>query len=83
MIGGVHTLHPLSEDEFYLRILQHHDHCKGTTSFEDLLTVNNIIHESYKVVCRTLGLLLDEEKLNTVLQEACLSKISSRLGHCL
>ena len=51
MIGRVHILHQLSGDELCLRILIHHDHCHtGVTSFKDLLTVDNVMHESFKAV---------------------------------
>ena len=73
-------MHTLSGDEIYLKILLNHDHCKGETSFRELLTVNNIIHESYETVCRTLGLLHDDEEWNTVLQEAALRSLPS--DHC-
>ena len=79
MIGRVHTVHPLNGDELYLRILRHHDHCKGTPNFGELLTVNNIIHASYEAVRRTLGLLQDDEEWNTVFQEAALSKLCPRI----
>ena len=79
IIGRVHTVHPLSGDEFYLRIVLHHDHCKGKQSFRDLLTVNNINHESYKAVCRTLGLLQDDEEWNIVLREASLTKLCPQI----
>ena len=33
-IGRVHTVKPLAGDVFYLRLLHHHDHCRGKTSLE-------------------------------------------------
>ena len=65
--------------DFYLRIVLHHDHCKGKQIFRDLLTVNNINHESYKAVCRTLGLLQDDEEWNIVLREASLTKLCPQI----
>ena len=69
-IGRVHTVNPLAGDVFYLRLLLHHDHCKGKTSFEDLKTLDNVVQESYQAVCRELGLLSDDQEWSTVLIEA-------------
>ena len=35
-IGRVHSVSPLSGEVYYLRMLLHHDHCRGKESFEDL-----------------------------------------------
>ena len=59
-IGRVHTVNPLAGDVFYLRILLHHNHSRGKTSFEDLLEVDGEVLESYQAVCRQLGLLSDD-----------------------
>ena len=56
-IGRVHSIHPAAGDVFFLRMLLHHDHCKGCTSFENLRNVNGIFLETYQEVCRALGLL--------------------------
>ena len=42
-IGRIHSIHPAAGDVFYLRILLHHDHCRGKTSFEDMRTIEGII----------------------------------------
>ena len=49
-IGRVHAMNPLAGDVFYLRMLLHH------ASYEDLMTVDGVQHESYQEVCRVLGL---------------------------
>ena len=69
-IGRVHTVNPLAGDVFYLRILLHHNHSRGKTSFEDLLEVDGQVLESYQAVCRELGLLSDDQEWSTVLTEA-------------
>ena len=79
VIGRIHTVHPLSGDTFYLRILLHHDHCKGVTSFDSLLTVNGRLHESYKEVCSSLGLLQDDNEWNSALEEAAMTKMPAAI----
>jgi hypothetical protein len=78
-IGRVHAMNPLAGDVFYLRMLLHHDQCKGKTSFEDLITVQGIHHESYQEVCRVLGLLQDDREWEEVLTEGALTKMSQAL----
>ncbi len=73
-IGRIHTIHPLSGDEFYLRILLHHDHCKGAASFIDLRTIDGELCDTYKEVCRWLGLLRDDNEWHDALNEAALTK---------
>ena len=35
-IGRINVVNPIAGDVYYLRILLHHDHCKGKVSFNDL-----------------------------------------------
>ncbi len=49
-IGRIHSIHPSSGDEFYLRMLLYRDHSKGAKSFDELLTVNGRNCETYKEV---------------------------------
>ena len=41
VIGRVHSVHPAAGDKFFLRTLLHDAHCKGKTSFADLLKLPN------------------------------------------
>ena len=68
-IGRVHTVNPLAGDIFYLRIILHHDHCRGKTSFKDLRTIDGTLYDSYQEVCRVIGLLSDDQEWHTVLNE--------------
>ncbi len=70
VIGRIHTLHPLSGDEFYLRMLLHHNHCKGANSYEDLKTVQEVVLETFKEVCGSIGLLQDDNEWSQLLEEA-------------
>ena len=73
IIGRIHTIHPLSGDTFYLRILLHHNHCKGAKSFENLKVVNGVLCDSYKDVCTHLCLLHDDGEWNIAMHKATLS----------
>ena len=71
VIGRVHTVNPVAGDVFYLRLLLHKEHSKGKTSFMDLRTLDNgKICESFKEVCRELGLLKDDMEWRQVLEES-------------
>ena len=73
-IGRIHSVFVGSGDVYYLRILLHHTHCMGKTSFKDLRTVldNNGKKElpTYKAVCQHLGLLQDDGEWKMALEEA-------------
>ena len=61
VIGRVHSVNPLAGETFYLRMLLHNNHCKGKTSFDDLKKLDNgKLCETFKEVCRELGLLKDD-----------------------
>ena len=79
-IGRVHTVNPLAGETFYLRILLHDDHCRGKTSFVDLKTLENgKVCETYKEVCRELGLLRDDLEWQRVLEECTGTKLCSQI----
>ena len=69
-IGQVHTVNPLAGDVFYLRMLLHHDHCKGKTSYQDLLKIDGTVYDTYQSVCRQIGILSDDQEWSLVLTEA-------------
>ena len=72
-------MHPAAGDVFYMRMLLHHDHCRGKTSFTDLRTVNGICHESFQEVCRILGLLQDDKEWDQVLTDGSFTKMCPAL----
>ena len=80
VIGSVHTVNPVAGEVFYLRILLHNDHCKGKVSFVDLRTLQNgKICESFKEVCRDLGLLKDDREWYQVLEESSGTKLCPQI----
>ena len=79
-IGRVHCVPPLAGDVFYLRMLLHDDHCKGKTSFDDMLTLDNgTVCETYKEVCRVIGLLQDDQEWERVLEESAATKMCPQI----
>ena len=75
MIGRVHIVNPAAGDVYFLRMLLHHDHSKGTCSFEELRTHDGVLMESYQEVCRALGLLQDDREWDEALTEGALTKM--------
>ena len=69
-IGRIHTVNPLAGDVFYLRLLLHHDHCRGKTSFVDMRTVGDVVFDTFQAVCRELGLLCNDEEWSNALTHA-------------
>ena len=78
-IGRIHSVHPVAGEVYYLRMLLHHEHSKGKISFEHLKTVDGVDKESYQEVCRTLGLLQDDQEWDEALAEGSLTRMSSTL----
>ena len=80
VIGRVHSINPLAGEPFYLRILLHNDHCKGKTSFGDLMTLaGGKICETFQEVCRELGLLKDDLEWQQVLEESVGTKLCPQI----
>ena len=80
VIGRLHTVNPLAGETFYLRMLLHHDHCRGKESFEHLRILDNGKQcETYKEVCRELGLLKDDQEWHKVLEESAITKLCPQI----
>ena len=79
-IGRVHSVNPLAGDIFYLRMLLHHDHCRGKESHEDMLILaNGKCCGTYQEVCQELGLLEDDKEWEKVLEEATHSALCPQI----
>nr|GEV97619.1 DNA helicase [Tanacetum cinerariifolium] len=76
-IGRLTCIHPSLGELFYLRMLLCHQ--KGCKSFEDIRTVKENIHPTYRAACEALGLLGDDKEWTTALEEASLSATSAEL----
>lgn len=69
-LGRVYTIHPNNTECYHVRLLLHE--VRGPTSFEDLKTVNGILHPTFQSACKALGLLEDDKHWDTTLEEAAL-----------
>ncbi|XP_044450928.1 uncharacterized protein [Triticum aestivum] len=67
-IGRIYNAHPASGERYYLRVLL--NTAKGCMTFEDIRTVNGIVHSSYKSACRALGFLNDDNEWIECIKEA-------------
>ncbi|XP_074108441.1 uncharacterized protein LOC141533449 [Cotesia typhae] len=68
VLGRVYTVHPGNAEYYYLRLLLHE--IRGSTSFNDLKTVEGVEHPTFQATCRTLGLLEDDINWHRTLEEA-------------
>ena len=59
-IGRMVYVSPAAGERFYLRLLL--TVVRGSTSFEDLRTINGVVHPDYKNACIMLGLLDTDEE---------------------
>ncbi|CAN1240790.1 ATP-dependent DNA helicase PIF1 [Linum perenne] len=66
-IARLYYCQPSSTDRFYLRMLLHI--VKGCSSFEDILTVNQVTYHSFKEACNAYGFLTDDGEWNNCLRE--------------
>ncbi|XP_037474121.1 uncharacterized protein LOC119350347 [Triticum dicoccoides] len=67
-IGRIYNAHPASGERYYLRVLL--NTAKGCMTFEDIRTVNGIVHSSYKSACHALGFLEDDKEWTECIKEA-------------
>ncbi|KAK4382896.1 hypothetical protein Sango_2828900 [Sesamum angolense] len=55
VIGRISGVNPIEGERYYLRLLL--NHIRGSTSFQDLVTVNGVAYSSFKQVAQKRGLL--------------------------
>jgi len=67
-IGRMVSIHPSKTELFCLRTLL--NHIKGKTSFEDLQTVDGVIHETFKAACIALNFIQDDQMWIDCMEEA-------------
>ena len=80
VIGRLHSVNPVAGETFYLRMLLHNDHCKGKTSFDDMLLLpSGMKCETYKEVCSELGLLADDMEWRRILQESAVTRMCPQI----
>ena len=69
-VGRMVTIHPTSGELFYLRLLLKHR--AGAISYEDLRTIDGIVHDDFKSACIYLELCEDDTEWINCLNEAVL-----------
>lgn len=77
MIGRVNTANPKEGERYFLRLLL--NHVRGPKSFEDLLTVNEVICKTFKQSAQKRGLLESDESISACLNEAVMFKMPLEL----
>eukprot|EP00918_Siedleckia_nematoides_P030928 GHVU01066950.1.p1 GENE.GHVU01066950.1~~GHVU01066950.1.p1 ORF type:complete len:751 (+),score=28.79 GHVU01066950.1:725-2977(+) len=69
----------LQGELFFLYMLINNDNSRGAVSYEDLRTVNNIIHPTFRKTCETLGLCNSDSYVYDFLKNATHHQTSSQL----
>ncbi|KAG5561407.1 hypothetical protein RHGRI_004441 [Rhododendron griersonianum] len=76
-IGRMYFASPNCGEKFYMRLLL--TVVKAPKSFECLRTVDNVLHDTYKLACVAKGLLEDDEEWIQCLTEAAIMKTGYQL----
>ncbi|KAG0574270.1 hypothetical protein KC19_VG249600 [Ceratodon purpureus] len=76
-IGRLYFARPAEGERFYLRLLL--TTIAGPRSFEDLRTVNGVVHRTFKDACNVLGLLQDDGEWIHCLEEASIMRTGASL----
>ncbi|XP_071727902.1 uncharacterized protein [Rutidosis leptorrhynchoides] len=76
-IGRIVYSNPASGERYYLRMLL--NIVKGPQSFEDIRSVNGILHPTFKDACFAYGLINDDKEWTEAIDEATLWASGSQL----
>ncbi|KAG0588920.1 hypothetical protein KC19_2G278400 [Ceratodon purpureus] len=76
-IGRLYFARAAEGERFYLRLLL--TTFGGPRSFEDLRTVNGVVHKTFKDACNALGLLQDDGEWIQCLEEASIMRTGASL----
>ena len=79
VIGRLHGAQPSEGNRFFLYLLLLH--VTGAQSYEDLLTVDGVLYESFREAAVALGLANSDEEYAHALEEAVQCRSPSRLRH--
>lgn len=77
VIGRMYSISPVQIELFHLRLLL--IHIKGAKSFEDLKTVNGIVHDTFMSACLASGLIEDDQEWRRTLNEAVIWMMPRKL----
>ncbi|XP_010527539.1 PREDICTED: uncharacterized protein LOC104804874 [Tarenaya hassleriana] len=78
-IGRIFNVHPSSGELYYLRMLL--NIVKGPTSYEDILTVDGVVHATYKAACYARGMLDGDSEWKEAIDEASQWASPKQLRH--
>jgi hypothetical protein len=67
-VGRMYFVQPTAGERYYLRMLL--CHVPGAKGFEDLRTVNGVVHPTFQAACQARGLLADDAEWRTCMEEA-------------
>ncbi|KAJ9547060.1 hypothetical protein OSB04_019603 [Centaurea solstitialis] len=77
MVGRLVSANPAEGERYYLHVLL--SHISGPTSFEDLYTVNGILHPTFQKAALERGLIETDDNLSQCLAEASLFQFPNAL----
>ncbi|XP_044597177.1 uncharacterized protein LOC123273764 [Cotesia glomerata] len=80
VIGRMYSVSPAQSELFHLRILLLHS--KEARNYEELRTVNGVIHNTFTETCLAAGLIEDDDEWKRTLSEAVISMMPREL-RCL
>ncbi|KAK9054325.1 hypothetical protein SSX86_025403 [Deinandra increscens subsp. villosa] len=76
-IGRIYFVCPSMGERYYLRMLL--NHVRGPLSFEDIRTVDGVVHPTYRSACKALNLLGDDIEWVESIREASQWKLGNQL----
>jgi hypothetical protein len=76
-VGRLYFVNPSAGERYFLRTLL--TKVKGAVSFEALCTVNNVVHDTFKLACIALGLYDSDDEWNACLEEVVGMQIGAQL----
>jgi ATP-dependent DNA helicase PIF1 len=76
-LGRIYTVHPKSDECFYLRLLL--VNVRGPTSFESLRTINSVVCPTFRAACQQLNLLENDTHWDMTIAEAIVSASPSQI----
>jgi hypothetical protein len=76
-IGRIVYAHPAEGERYFLRVLL--NHVRGSTSYEDLRTVDGITYSTFRQTCEKRGLVETDKSLDDALVDAKTFQMSAAL----
>ena len=76
-IGRIFSVSPREGEKYFLRLLLLHR--RGATGYQDLRTIEGVVHGTFQSACRALGLLSDDSQWTNCLEEACTYQLPYQL----